>query len=281
MCVRTCAALGAALGVLLAAPSRAEGDADPAQALLRDDSRAAALAEELHARTGTVVDVLPAETMDGGFRGVLHLVPAPPVGAYRAQLAWVTSAFEAHDDFFGRLGKLARDPLPYRWRSLEVRFFRSVGGRRPSAYAEGWSIAFNVVGSLNVSADGVRETLFHEVFHLNDAAHKDWSARALAGLYEPIVARCGTRRACLAPYAPNRTVVRGGTYYAFQPGNGNTVHEYAAELAVRYYREELAALDGRPVRPAFKCGPPENARAWELIVAEFFGGVDVTPGCGT
>jgi len=36
---------------------------------------------------------------------------------------------------------------------------------------------------INLDADAVRETLFHEVFHLNDAAHGDWSVSALGNLY--------------------------------------------------------------------------------------------------
>ena len=35
----------------------------------------------------------------------------------------------------------------------------------------------------------------------------------------------------------------------------------------------------KPIRPAFKCGPDENRRAWEAIAAEFFGGVDLVPAC--
>ena len=90
-----------------------------------------------------------------------------------------------------------------------------------------------------------------------------------------------TKPKCLAPYAPNDTKVRAtGTYYAFQPNNGTGVHEYAAELAVRYFREhtQLRAV-GKLDRPAFKCGPPENARAWQALVDEFFAGRDLVPPC--
>ena len=72
----------------------------------------------------------------------------------------------------------------------------------------------------------------------------------------------------------------GGTYYAFQPNNGNGVHEYAAELAVRYWKEHLEMLDkGKLAKPAFKCGGPENARSWKALVDEFFAGRDLVPGC--
>jgi hypothetical protein len=30
---------------------------------------------------------------------------------------------------------------------------------------------------------------------------------------------------------------------------------------------------------AFKCGPPENARAWQAVVSEFFDGRDLVPPC--
>src|SRR6185369_9315892 len=147
---------------------------------------------------------------------------------------------------------------------------RSVKRTTPSAYASGWTVAYNVAGSLNTSAGAVRETLFHEIFHLNDAAHGDWSPRVLGPVFDAIVARCGTRVACLRPYAPGDTMVRGGTYYAFQPDNGESVHEYGAELALRYYREQRAVIRReRLAAPAFKCGPDENRRAWTAMVAEF------------
>ena len=150
----------------------------------------------------------------------------------------------------------------------------------PSAYAEGWSVAYNVAGSLNTSADAVRETLFHEIFHLDDAAHDEWSGRVLRPIFDAIVQKCAARTACLGPFAPNDTMVRGGTYYAFQPNNGDAVHEYAAELALRYYRDNRASMRGEALKkPGFKCGPPENQRAWTAIAGEFFGGVDRTPTC--
>src|SRR6185295_13327461 len=111
---------------------------------------------------------------------------------------------------------------------------------------------------------GVLETIVHEMFHLNDFDHGEWSAKTLQTDYDAIVRKCGTKVGCLAPFAPGTTKVRAtGTYYAFQPNNGNGVHEYAAELAVRYFREQSEMLrDKKLKRPAFKCGPAENTRAW-------------------
>ncbi len=182
--------------------------------------------------------------MDGGFRGRIHLVPEPPIGKHRRHLAWIAAARRDFDAFFTGDRALATARVRYRHGPLAYRFFRSVGRTTPSAYAEGWTVSYNVSGSLHASAEAVRDTVFHEVFHLNDQDHGDWSPRALGATFDAIVARCGTRVACLRPYAPGDTMVRGGTYYAFQPDNGESVHEYAAELALRYFREQRAALAG-------------------------------------
>jgi hypothetical protein len=257
----------------------------------REDPKARDLALALFRHSGSVAGVGAAETMDGGYRGMIRLVPQLPLGSYRQHLRWVAESLLAFDTFFAELASAPpKQPAPavplgapsYRWRSLSLRFVRSVAKRTPSAYAVGWAVTYNVRGSLLTSEAGVRETLFHEIFHLNDAAHDDWSARALATDYAAIVARCSPKltRACLAPYAPNSTTVRGGTYYAFQQNNGESVREYAAELAVRYYKEhtELAAT-GKLARPPFKCGGPENQRAWNALVTEFFAGIDHTGPC--
>lgn len=253
----------------------------------RPDGEAAALAYELWSAFGVVAGVERAHTMDGGYRGTIRIEPAVPVGDDRKHLAWISAAMHDMDRFFAELEAFAgRPPEParsYRWRPITLRFMRSMHGKRtPSAYAHDWTVAWNLVGSLNTSADATRETLVHEIFHLNDRAHgaggqRWWSDAALGADYDAIVRRCGTKRACLAPFAPNGTVVRGGTYYAFQPGNG--VVEYAAELALRYYREQRAALRRQPRARSFKCGPPENARAWALVRDEFFSGVDAVPPC--
>jgi hypothetical protein len=242
------------------------------------DAEAARIAIDLFEASGTVAGVQVEQDMDGGFRGMLHLVPEVPLGKHRRHLAWVAAATRDYDAFFARLEAPAA--VHYRIRPLAFRFFRSVGRATPSAYAEGWSVSYNVAGSLHTSADAVRETLFHEIFHLNDVAHGDWSKRNLQPVFDAIVARCGTRPGCLRPYAPGDTMVRGGTYYAFQPDNGESVHEYAAELALRWYREQRALQRGEKLGPApFKCGPEENRRAWAAMVEEFFGGADALPGC--
>lgn len=250
----------------------------------RADPAARQLALALWNDGGSLAGVGADEIMDGGYRGKIHLVPQLPIGSYRKHLAWVVAAMHSIDQFFAQV--FAKQPAPsYRWRGLAFRFVRSVKKRTPSAYASGWAIEYNVEGSLLTSAAGVRDTLVHELFHDNDEGHGGWSAKHLQADYDAIVEKCRKARlaesiTCLAPYAPGSTMVRGGTYYAFQPNNGNGVHEYAAELAVRYFREQREMLAaGKLARPAFKCGTAENARAWRALVDEFFGGRDLVPGC--
>lgn len=271
-----------AAAVLASPAARADSPApsprDAVAARFASDAEAARLALDLFDAYGDVVDTLPAQRYDGGYRGVVSLVPALPVGDYRKHLAWVSTAMHDFDDFFASVGRRATAPVRYRWRGLTFLFFRSVGNTTPNAFAQGWTVSYNVHGSIDTSADATRETLFHELFHLSDFDHGDWSPGHLTATQDAIERRCGTSTACLAPYAPTSTIVRRGTYYAFQPGND--VHEYAAEVALRWYREQRAVVRGeRPVRPAFKCGPPENARAWQAVAAEFFGGVDLVPPC--
>ena len=247
----------------------------------RSDGKAKEIALALWADFGDLAGVGVDEVMDGGYRGRIHLVPQLPIGGYRKHLAWTAEAMRSIDGLLGQL--FAGRPAPrYRWRGLAVRFVRSIDKHTPSAYASGWEIHYNVEGSLLTNAAGVRETIIHELFHNNDEDHGDWSAAHLQSDYDAIVERCGKALTvtCLAPYAPNSTTVRGGTYYAFQPNNGNGVHEYAAELAVRYLREQSEMLvSGKLSRAAFKCGPVENARTWKALVDEFFGGQDLVPSC--
>jgi hypothetical protein len=240
------------------------------------DPQAQLLALSLFDTDADDVDTLPAQAFDGGYRGTIQLVPALPVGAQRKHLEWVAGAMHDFDAFFAALSR--RGAPRYRWHGLSLHFFRSVGNTTPNAFAWGWNVAYNVNGSIDTTPDATRETLFHEIFHLDDADHGDWSPGHLRSLQDAIEQRCGTRTACLAPYAPTGTIVRRGTYYAFQPGND--VHEYAAEVAIRFYRENRAMVRGEPaIRPAFKCGPDENRRAWEALRDEFFCGVDLVPPC--
>ena len=257
--------------------AHADKKAPPHLAAYGKDAKAAAIARALWDDYGDIATVGVDEHMDGGYRGMIHLVPELPIGKHRKQLEWVAAAMKQFDEFFATFDKAPS----YRWTKLTFHFVRSVGKRTPSAYATGWSITHNVSGSLLTSERGVRETYFHELFHLNDFDHRDWSGRTLAKDYAAIVRKCGTKAKCLAPYAPNDTKVRAtGTYYAFQPNNGTGVHEYAAELAVRYFREQTQMRTvGKLDRPAFKCGPPENARAWSALVDEFFAGRDLVPTC--
>ncbi len=266
-----------ALVVCASAVAAAETKTPAHLAAYKADAKAAAIARALYDDYGDIATVGVEEEMDGGFRGKIHLVPELPIKAHRKHLEWVAAAMKQFDAFFSAFDKAPA----YRYKQLTIQFVRSVKKRTPSAYATGWSITHNVNGSLLTSERGVRETYFHELFHLNDFDHGDWSAKTLAKDYAAIVKKCGTSSKCLAPYAPNDTKVRAtGTYYAFQPNNGNGVHEYAAELALRYFKEQTEmATQKKLSRKAFKCGPAENARAWQALVDEFFAGRDLVPAC--
>jgi len=246
----------------------------------RADPKAGQLALAMWTTGGDLAGVGADELLDGGYRGKIRLVSQLPIKRYRRHLAWVSEATRSIDKFFTEA--FAGLPPPhYRWRGLTFRFVRSLQKRTPSAYATSWAITYNVEGSLLTSAASVRETVFHELFHNNDEDHGDWSAIHLQTDYDAILAACRRRPiSCLTPYAPSATMVRGGTYYAFQQNNGDSVHEYAAELAVRYDKEQREMLAaGKLKQPAFKCGPAENARAWKALVDEFFGGQDLVPAC--
>jgi len=242
------------------------------------DAAALKLAKELYARSGHIVSALPqAEDFDGGYRGVIRIVPQLPVGSERRHLEYVAAVLATYDEFFAALEQAAGKAPRYRWRNLRLQFFKSVKRKTPAAFASNWTVSYNVNGTLNGSEKQVRDLMFHELFHLNDAEHGDWTGRTLAFTHAAIRARCGMKTECLAPYAPDPLIVRGGTYYSFMPGNGP--EEYGADLALRYFREQREALAGRAVKKPFKCGPPENARGWGALVEEFFAGVDGVPAC--
>jgi hypothetical protein len=250
--------------------------------LYAKDTAARDLALDLYRDSGDVAGVERSFTMNGGFRGDIQIVPELPIGKYRDRLSWVVSSAKDFDAFFRDVAAAADAGAPrYRWRGVTIKFFRSVNRTTPSAFASPWTFSFNVDGSLLKTETGARETLFHEFFHMNDAEHGDWTPKHFATDYDAILKKCGASITCLDPYAPNDTRVVGGTYYAFQPNNGVPVREYGAELALRWYKEHRAFLrhERPPFAKPFKCGPPENARSWSAIVAEFFGGIDLIPPC--
>jgi hypothetical protein len=246
------------------------------------DAKAKKIVRELYDKTGSVTGSLPEQDFDGDYRGMLHFVPRLPVHANRKHIEWLAGALLEIDAFFLAVQKAAPDKkLDYRWGQLELRFFESVRRKTPSAIAWEWTVAYNVSGSLFTTPARVRETMFHEIFHLNDADHDLWAPKALTDVYDRIVKKCGMDTECLTPYAPDSIIVRkkGGTYYAFMPDNG--VREYAADLGKRWYIEHVNVLKNPKAKQAkpFKCGAPENAEAWNLVVDEFFGGIDLTASC--
>lgn len=254
-----------------------------------------ALVLDLFDRFGTVVGQGEAETMDGGYRGTIRLRPTLPVGADQKHLVWLHDALVAIDDVMSKLDARAAQKgsppkrVAYRYAPVLVKFVRSLDGKRtPSGFANAWTYSYNVEGSLNTSAEAVRSLAVHEIFHLNDTTLGGgaWSHEALGEDVRAIMARCkvpnqkaaGSATPCLRPYSPTPLEVRGGTFYAFQPGN-DVVMEYAAELATRVFDEARATLSGNRVGAPFRCGPKENARAYAAMVERFFGGVDLAPAC--
>lgn len=251
------------------------------KARLVGDPQASKLALELFETAGHVVGVLPEQDFEGGYRGMIHLVPQLPIGAERKHLEFTAGALTEIDAFLADTERLAAASTDehgatfrYRWRALELRFYRSIKKRTPAAFAIDWTVSYNTNGTLNGSLPVVRSLLFHEIFHLNDDG---WSERELSADYDTIVKKCGTGIECLTRYVPEPLIVKGGTYYSFMPGNG--VREYAADLALRYFRDQREVMQGRVVKKPFKCAAPENARAWSKLSQRFFGGVDRLPSC--
>jgi hypothetical protein len=222
---------------------------------------------------------LPAQDFDGGYRGKLRLLPALPVASLRKHLEFVAESLLGYERFFEALSQNDKrsSQVRFRWRNLDLRFFRSLKKRTPAAFAHDWCIAYNVNGSLNYSRAIVSELLFHEIFHLNDFEHDYWSERALQDIYLSIKKRCRGQRQCLQAYCRGMVTVKGGSYYAFHADND--VREYAAELATIFLREQSAALAGKAPKKPFKCLKPENAKAWRLLKDEFFGAHDLLPAC--
>jgi hypothetical protein len=243
-----------------------------------DDADSRKLARAFFDETGNLPGLLREEEADGVRGTKVKLLPARPIGANRLHLVWVASAFRDYRSTLAALSDRAPGhQLRFRDRPVEIRFFYSEGARSPSAFAAGKALGYNLRGAVNVTEDAVRDTLFHELFHLNDGWDDTWSVRVLEPTYRAIVARCAGKRACLAPHAPTETTLEGA-YYSFSPGS--SVREWAAEIALRYYREQRVALRSEgPRAPAFKCLATVNHDAWTLLVDEFFAGVDLTPPC--
>jgi len=125
---------------------------------------------------------------------------------------------------------------------------------------------YNVEGSLlrarRVSAD----ERVHDCFNTRD--HKDWSQHALSTDFKAIVKKCGTK-SCVS-HRTHRTTPKSrptGTYYGVPTETtANVVHEYAAELAVRYFKEQTEMLaNGKLAAKAFKCDRPRTAEVAGLV----------------
>jgi hypothetical protein len=268
----------------LAVCPRHQPTPDHAECLLRfrlaSDPEALDIARTLYAHTKTLVGV-HARAAIAGYRGEesVELFPALPVGADRHHLDWLHASLQEFDDFVASLSSRAARPVLFDPRPRAFVFFRTAEPSYPSAFCLEEVIAYNLRGLLHRDRHEMHETLFHELFHVNDARRGFWSIDTLGSLFDSIVARCRGDHDCLAPFAPHESIVPDGTYYAFDERTGDA-REYAAELALRYFIEQQAILHGELIRtPPFKCLTADNHIAWDLIVNEFFGGLDLSPDC--
>lgn len=244
-----------------------------------DEIESKKLALTLYEETGSLAGLLPEETNEDGKGKKVRLRPARPIGRNKEHLIWIVDAMREYTRFFQELTRRQKTPIVMNDRPLDFRFFYTEEGGTPSAFAVGRNIGYNLNGTLNVHDEAVRDTLFHEIFHLNDVWQDKFSTRVLAPIEARILATCKGNVKCLAAYAPTDTTMNGKPYAFTDRGNAK---EYAAELALRYFREQRLMIDGKPLPiPAFKCGPPENAEAMALMADAFFGGVDLVPECGS
>ncbi len=244
-----------------------------------DEKESKQLALTLYGETGSLAGLLPEETNQDGRGKKIQLKPARPIGRNKDHLQWILHAMREYARFFQELSKRQNKPIVMLDRPLDFRFFYTEDGGTPSAFAVGRNIGYNLNGTVNVHDEAVRDTLFHEIFHLNDVWQDNFSARVLAPIEARILATCKGSLKCLEPYAPTDTTMNGKPYAFIDGGNGK---EYAAELALRYFREQRLMIDGKPLPiPAFKCGAPENKESMALLVDAFFGGVDLVPECGS
>ncbi|MBX3212298.1 MAG: hypothetical protein KF850_09720 [Labilithrix sp.] len=242
------------------------------------DAEALELARSLYAKTGVLpgVDTTRSQGTYAGTR--VPTRPALPLGDHRQHLAWLIASFDRYDAVFTRLAARAPRPIDFRLHPDAFVFFSTETRAFPSAWGQGGVVGYNLEGPLHTNERDVLETVFHELFHLNDERRGGWSASALGELFEGIVHRCGSDHECFGDFAPHDTRVPDGTYYPFDERTRD-VREYAAELALRYFREHEAILEGAPLEPPFKCVSEDNRVAWERLVEDFFGGLDLARDC--
>lgn len=242
------------------------------------DPAALSWARALYARNNALVGVAPHDSIEG-YRGQqVALFPALPIGEHRHHLAWLHASLTAFDALIEALASRAEKPVLFRPRPHAFGFFETAVPAYPSAYCSDGVIAYNLRGPLHANHRDMHETLFHELFHINDDLNGGWSESALGPLFDSIVERCGDDHECYGRFAPHDTIVEGGTYYTFDPRTRG-VREYAAELALRYFLEQEAILAGQREIPPFKCRASENRVAWDRIVDAFFGGADLSSPC--
>lgn len=275
-----CADIGE--GACIAACADVHGAREHADCLLRyrfgSDERALGLARAL-SRDGTLIGVETRGEIEG-YRGeIVELIPALPLGEQAHHLDWIRGSLVHYEGFLRSIAEHTTKPVAFGAKPDGFVFFRTNEATYPSAFCAGGFIAYNLDGPLHAERRTMHETLFHELFHLNDERAGTWSETELEDIFDAIVERCEDDHACYEPYAPHESVVEDGTFYAFD-ARTRSVREYAAEIALTYFLEHEALFAGTPRSGLpFKCRAPENALAWRRLVDTFFGGVDLTRRC--
>ncbi|HEU4405196.1 MAG TPA: hypothetical protein VFS43_07895 [Polyangiaceae bacterium] len=272
------------------------------------DAGALRLALSLYARTGSVAgpDDERWVTRHDGARA--HVLPALPVGPSREQLDLVARALFGVNDVLSEIARQTGQAPRFRATGLRVRFFRPEGPADAEVYTSEGQLGVPIEvppaprpsrppprgrqrgGPARLASAHAheppparppvsRDDLVRALARLNDAEHGGWSARALEAAYRSIVARCGDDARCAARFDPRPPAADRPAL--FRPGGDPA--DYGAELVVRFYREQKAALARPrrqpPPRSAFKCAAPENGFAWSLVAGEFFAGFDRSAAC--
>src|SRR5262249_30755427 len=87
----------------------------------RTDPAALAIARELYATHGILAGLERDHSEHMGWRGMIHLVPEPPIGRYRTHLEWILASAHDFDHVFTALDPEGDHPPRYRWRPVVLR----------------------------------------------------------------------------------------------------------------------------------------------------------------
>jgi len=262
------------------------------------DHEARLLARALYEHSHVLPAISPRVEIEG-YRGTrVAILPATPIDKQRHHLRWLRRSLDSFESFISEVSARAPRKVTFDVRPEVIVFFRTAGSSYPSAFVDGRAISYNLDGPLHRRWRDMHETLFHELFHVNDGQRDNWSEQQLVGVFDAILDRCSASSAkgvgserCFRPFAPypfsaskartdpGAAATAHDALYAFDERT-REVREYAAEVALRYFLEHERIFNHEePIRPPFKCLNALNARAWTLMADEFFGGLDLAPRC--